>query len=659
MKRVIVIGLDGLEPRIVEAMQQAGQLPNLSRLQEQGGYTRLRTTYPAQTPVAWATFATGANPGIHGVFDFLSRDPQTYLPVMALSKHVRKNRLAPPRVVNMRRGTAVWDLLSDAGIPTVAMRCPCTYPPDDIQGRMLSGVGVPDLRGGFGTPTFYTTRAGEKAEQDERLVQVTAVGNRVHTHLIGPRKPGTSEDLASDIILEIDSSQRKVTVRSTGQPAFLEVRLGEWSDWLKVRFKAGLLTTAAGIVRFYLRQLEPDLAFYASPINFDPSAPLFPISSPPEYAAEIEASLGTFYTIGMAEDHDGLIHGRFDESAYLDQCNIVLRERRRMMLAELNRFREGLFFCVFDTPDRVQHMFWRFREPEHPANRIHPAQEMAHVIEDHYAALDTIVGEAMEHADKDTLFVVLSDHGMNSFRRGVSLNTWLYENGFLALKGGVQPSRKANDVFFHDVDWAHTQAYALGLAGIYINLKDREAQGVVTTDQVPAVTAALARGLTGLRDPECGQVAVRSVMTRGRVYAGPHVAGAPDLIVNFSPGYRVSWDTPLGGVSEGLFEDNTRRWAADHVIDPDLIPGVLFMNQPFRQDAANLMDLAPTILAALGVPVGAAMEGGSLLTGPEFRSPARGRSPAADEPPNTTGDAELTEDDEELLRERLSGLGYL
>jgi predicted AlkP superfamily phosphohydrolase/phosphomutase len=341
---------------------------------------------------------------------------------------------------------------------------------------------------------------------------------------------------------------------------------------------------------------------YASPINFVPEAPLFPISSPPGYAKELTSAVGTFYTTGMVEDHGGLNNGRLSESAYLDQCERVLDERKLMMLYELKRHEEGLFFCLFDTPDRVQHMFWRSRN----------GQGEPGVIEGHYRACDAVVGEALQYADDETLFIVLSDHGMNSFRRGAHLNTWLHDNGLLALKNGHKPGEEPGE-FFHDVDWSRTKAYALGLGGIYLNLKGREERGIVERDDADAVTRAIVKGLTGLRDEARGEAAIRSVMTREDLYAGPYAHESPDLLVNFADGYRVSWATALGGVPGGHFEDNVKKWSGDHLMDPALVPGVLFMNRAFRGDGARLLDLAPTILAALGIPKGSAMEGGSLL----------------------------------------------
>jgi len=589
-------------------------LPHLARLKQMGGFSTVATTTPAQTPVAWSTFATGTNPGGHGIFDFISRDPKTYLPDLALNRYEQKSAFLPPRAVNGRRGTTVWELLSQAGVPSVVLRCPCTYPPDHIQGRVLAGMGVPDLRGGLGTATFYSTADNLEAQESEQVVQVRPGSNGViKTHLIGPRDPATRADFTVEISLETDPAAKKLTVRSAGKPQALEVREGQWSDWLRVRFKTGLLQSVAGMVRFHLVRLEPVLELYASPVNFDPDAPPFPISSPPEYARELAAKTGTFYTTGMVEDHGGLNNGRFDEAAYLDHCAGVMRERQRMMLFELERQASGLFYCLFDTPDRLQHMFWRFGEPEHPANNGGVTEDMRQVIAQHYHECDTVVGEAMRFADERTLFVALSDHGMSSFQRGVHLDTWLHDNGLLALKDGLKPGPDAGDRL-RQVDWRRTKAYALGLGSIYLNLKGRESQGIVAPSEAPALQAVIAEALTGLKDPQRGAVAIRSVVARERVYGGPFAAESPDLMVNFSPGWRVSWSTALGGVPAGWFEDNVKKWSGDHIIDPALTPGVLALNRPFRREGARLEDLAPTILAALGVPKGPAMEGESLLT---------------------------------------------
>ncbi len=611
IKKVIAIGLDGLEPKLVRAMIDAGELPNLAALSKRGGFSTVATTTPAQTPVAWSTFATGMNPGGHGIFDFLRRDPKTYLPDLALSHYEQKNSFSAPKAINGRKGRTIWDTLTDAGVSSTIIRCPCTYPPEPIKGRILAGMGVPDLRGGLGTATFYTTGPGVPPREAENVVSLIREGDgAISTYLIGPRNPKDRSDARAEI--QIVNSGEGVAIRSAGTPRELVVKRGEWSDWLRVKFKVGMFQTVRGMVRFTLKTLSPHLSLYASPVNYDPEAPPFPISAPAMYAQELSEEIGTYYTAGMIEDHAGLSNERIDEAMFLAQCNLAWEDREAMLRRELDRLESGFLFCLFDTPDRVQHMFWRHREPDHPSNvGRRPTTEFARVIEETYRRADAAVGEVLQAADDATLVIALSDHGFGSFRRGVNLNTWLYENGLLALLPGIKPGEEAGDLLRH-VDWSRTKAYALGLGGIYLNLAGREAKGIVRESETASLKVEISKGLTGLDDPGRG-TAIRSVHAKETIYRGPHVADAPDLVAYFSEGYRASWGTSMGGVPEGLIEDNTKAWSGDHIIDPALVPGFLAMNRPFRGDGARLVDLAPTILGALGVLPGPAMEGGTLL----------------------------------------------
>lgn len=614
-RKVVVLGLDGLEPRIAEPLAASGDLPNLAALQRRGGYRRIATTSPAQTPVAWSTVATGTNPGGHGIFDFIRRNPATYLPDLALNTYERKNAFTPPKAVNLRRGVPVWDLLAKADVPATILRFPCTYPADPLHGRMLSGMGVPDLRGGLGTGTFYTTAEGLHPGEGEQIVTIRPDGDTVATHLIGPRNPRDRSDVRAEMTLHIDRNRGQATLKCpSASPREITIKVGAWSDWLKVSFKVGMLQAVKGIVRFHLVRLDPDVALYASPVNFDPSAPLFPISEPPGFAAELAEDLGPFYTTGMVEDHAALANGRIDESAFLDQCAEVWDEREAMMLRELERFDAGLFYCLFDTTDRVQHLFWRFREPDHPANRGRStADEFRHAIEETYRRADRAVGEALRTLSDDTLVLVLSDHGFGSFRRCVDLNAWLLENGLLHLQPGRRPGEEAGSMLT-GIDWSRTQAYAVGLGGIYLNLQGRERDGIVSNDDAPAIRRAIADGLAGLNDATTGETAIRAVPERSALYHGPYADEGPDLVVHCNRGYRVSWSTSLGGVARSIFEDNVNAWAGDHIVDPSLVPGVLFASHPLAEGSAtSLLDLAPTILDALGAPPSPAHEGSSRL----------------------------------------------
>ncbi|HZR58934.1 MAG TPA: alkaline phosphatase family protein [Terriglobales bacterium] len=617
-KKVIVIGLDGLEPSIVEAMLGRGELPNLAKIRDSGSYSRLRTTYPAQTPVAWSSFATGTNPGGHGIFDFISRDPLTYQPDAALSRFERaKSMLAQPHVVNQRQGLPIWQVLTKAGVSSTILRCPCTFPPESLNGRMLAGVGVPDLRGSQSKGTFYTQDRSVSAKESEQLIYLYA-GDDLITRVIGPlnTKQLPASDTACEIKVRANKTSHKLEIQTGGTPARIEVLENSWSEWVRFKFKFSLLQSVTGIARFYVRQLEPHLEFYVSAINFDPAAPMFPVSSPNSYAKDLSENQGPFSTVGMAEDHNGLNNGRFDETAYLQQCELVLQERERTMNFELDRFNEGLFFILFDTPDRVQHMLWRFRDPEHPYFEQDAPPGLATKIEEHYQRCDALLRSVLDKVDENTLLIVLSDHGFGTFRRAFDTNTWLWQNGLLALKGGMKLNAEIREGS-GAIDWSKTYAYAVGLGGIYLNLKGREGAGILEEGaEAERVRRAIQTGLPEFIDTKKQSAAIRSVSRRDEIYSGPFAQNSPDLLVNFNRGFRVSWQSAVGGFANSLIEDNMRRWSGDHIVDPESVPGVLFMNRQFKQDkgaSPQILDLAPTILNHLGISVPASMEGVSLL----------------------------------------------
>lgn len=616
-KKVIVIGLDGLEPTIVESMLERGELPNLAKIRRGGSYSRMQTTYPAQTPVAWSSFVTGGNPGGHGIFDFISRDPATYLPDAALSRFERpKSVLAQPRVVNQRKGVPLWQPLTKAGIPNTVLRCPCTFPPEAINGKMLAGVGVPDLRGSQSKGTFYTQDRTVTAQEHEQLLFLDS-GAEITSRVIGPRNTRSNphSDTFCEIKVRVDKPGRKLLIHTGGTPAKIEVAEKGWSEWVRFRFKFSMLQSVTGIARFYVKQLEPHLEFYVSAVNFDPAAPLFPVSSPNDYAKQLSENIGLFSTLGMAEDHNGLNNGRLDEAAYLAQCELIIQEREKMMRFELDRFSEGFFFTLFDTPDRVQHMMWRFRDREHPCFEADMSPELAHLIEQHYQRCDALLAPVLDKVDENTLLIVLSDHGFGSFRRAFDTNTWLWQNGLLGLKDGRKPSSQMGEGF-PEVDWSKTYAYAVGLGGIYLNFKGREGGGILEEGtEADRVRNAIQSGMAELPDAQTQRPAIRSVSRREEIYSGAFVGDAPDLLVNFHRGFRVSWQSAVGGFADSMIEDNTRRWSGDHIVDPDSVPGILFMNRAVGRDGARIIDLAPTILNYLGVEAPEVMEGKSLLQG--------------------------------------------
>ncbi|HYR42480.1 MAG TPA: alkaline phosphatase family protein, partial [Terriglobia bacterium] len=551
----------------------------------------------------------------HGIFDFICRDPKTYLPDVALTLFERpKNLLAQPRIVNRRSGVPLWQTLSAAGIPSTVLRCPCTFPPETLQGRMLAGVGVPDVRGSQSKGTFYTQDTTAVAQENEQLIFLDS-GDEIATRVIGPRNTKASPlaDTSCEVRVQVDKAACKLVIHIGGSPAKIEVTEKSWSEWARFKFKFSMLQSVTGIARFYVRQLEPHLEFYLSAVNFDPSAPMFPVSAPADYARELADKVGLFSTLGMAEDHNGLNNGRLDEAAYLQQCELVLGERERTMRFELDRFSEGFFFTLFDTPDRVQHMLWRFRDREHPGFEPDLSPELATRIEEHYRRCDALLSVVLDKTDENTLLIVLSDHGFGTFRRTFDTNTWLWQNGLLALKDNRKPGEDLGDGFAA-VDWSKTYAYAVGLGGIYLNFKGRESIGILEEgSEAERVRRAIQTGLADFPDAHTQRAAIRSVSRREELYSGAFVENSPDLLVNFNRGFRVSWQSAVGGFATSVMEDNMRRWSGDHIVDPESVPGILFMNRAALHDAARIIDLAPTVLHYLGVTVPRSMEGASLL----------------------------------------------
>jgi len=625
--KVIVIGMDGLDPMLVERFMAAGILPHFQRLKEQGAYQHLATTNPALSPVAWASFATGGNPGRHGLFDFLRRDPSTYLPELALFDVEETQpffKLGPlqlpptrSRMRSPRRGVPFWALTSEARIPTVILRVPMTFPPDRLHGRMLSGLGVPDLRGTQGTFSFYTN-AIESAEAGKAMggevFHVQFGSNTASTHLIGPRntlKPN-QPDVTVPFTIEIHRDNPHATIHLQGKS--FDLGVGQWSDWRRVEFALNRWTRVPGICRFYLDAVEPHLKLYVSPINFDPRRPAFPISHPPDYAEELAEEIGLYHTVGQAEDTWSLNEGQVSDETFLAQCDRVIQEREAMLLYELERFERGLFVTVFDTPDRIQHMFWRFEDPAHPLQDPQQAERYREVFARLYRTMDRILGEVMERVDEDTVLMVLSDHGFSQFRQAVHLNRWLVEEGFMALKPAVGEAKPAQE-FFASVDWSRTKAYAAGLAGIYVNLKGRERFGIVEpgAEQQQVVNDLSERLLERLVDPATGKPIVRRVYRREEIYAGPYAEKGPDLVAGFEPGYRASWQTALGGVPETVMEPNRKRWSGDHCVDPPLVSGVLFLNRPLASPQPRIIDIAPTILKLFGIAPPDSVDGQALL----------------------------------------------
>lgn len=642
VNRVVVLGLDGLDPKLTKKYMDDGLMPNLKGLSEEGSFHELRTTFPPISPVAWSSFSTGSNPGKHNIFDFLSRDPKTYLPDLSsvrIGTMTRNLNLGvikipfgvKPSIEGFRRSESFWKFLGEKGIGSQIIRVPITFPPDDFKGLLLSAMCVPDLRGTQGTFTLYTS--------DEERVSKATGGVFVHapkevvkgktvirSGFIGPEMGGSTESKVSGgyaggeakidpsdddaiktpftlTLLDDNSAKLEFNGRT------VQMKKGEYTEWEEIIFDAGIGKKISGIALLLYTVREGHVELYTSPINIDPRKPALPISNPQTYAIYLAKLLGPYATLGLCEDTWALEENAISDKAFLDQAYRMSDERRDQFFNALDTTRKGLITVVFDDTDRIQHMFWRYREDGYPGLRDKADERSKNAIEELYRKADELVGETRKRLKKDDMLIVMSDHGFQPFNVGIQINNWLYENGYLFLKEG----KTTGGEWYRDVDWSRTKAYGFGLNGIYINMKGREEEGIVEPGaEYEKLKAELIEKMSGLTDPETGKTAITDLFDCRKIYVGPYKDNGPDLLIGCNVGYRVAWDSVTGEVGGPVFKRNTKAWSGDHCVDPRIVPGVFFSNKRIIADNPRILDVAPTILTLFGVEPPAHMDGKPL-----------------------------------------------
>jgi len=621
VKRMVVVGLDGFDPGLAKEFAAQGLMPNFDKLAKEGCFHSLATAYPSISPVAWSTFATGVDASRHNIYDFLTRDPCSYFPVLS-STDIR----SMPRTLNLglakvpfgqrtvyrllQKSQPFWKLLGAQGVWSSIIRVPITFPPQKFKnGTLLAGMCVPDLQGTQGSFSFYTTRErkGEKHIGGQQY-RVRLKDGRIESNLTGP--PGKDgHAMKCPFKATFDAAARKITFEVGTEKATVAVR--EYTPWLTIPFE-----NCTGIARFYVQEWEGDaIGIYVTPINIDPNAPAMPISHPFVYSIYLAKTLGSYATLGLAEDTWALNERVIDEEAFLKQSWLIYEERKKMLWDVLEKTKRGFVTVVFDTTDRICHMFYRYLDPTHPANKGKDTEKHKHVIRDVYAKMDELLAEVRAKLgdDKDTVLMVISDHGFCNFRRGVNLNTWLKQEGYLVLKEGQEISGD----WFAQVDWEKTRAFTLGLTGIFVNRKGREAKGIVEPGpELEALCAEIKAKLEKLVDPASGEHVVKEAFVTRKIHQGPYADMAPEILVGYHKGFRHSWDCATGSVSREVFTDNTKSWSGDHCVDPRLVPGVFWCNRKISVNDPNLLDLAPTALDLFGVQAPGYMQGRKLFAGP-------------------------------------------
>ena len=613
-RRVILLGFDGMDYTLTEGMMDRGELPNFDRLRKEGSFCPLRSTDPPLSPVAWSTFATGVNPGKHNIFDFLSRDPKNYLPLLSCSsvhpgKSYRWGRwlvpLSKARISLLRKSRSYWSLLGQEGIPSLVLRVPITFPPEKFKGIQLAGLGTPDLRGTQGSSTLFSTSLSDASLlADNRVCFLEREGEILKGEIEGPPHPFLDGSPLMRVpftlrLLPDGGAELKV------QRERVVLRVNAFSPWVRIAFSAGPLTVW-GLSRWVLRRTEPDVEVYLAPLQIDPEEPSMPISYPGTFAPYLAKRFGSFATLGMAEDTWALNEAILDDRLFLDQVYDAQVERERAFWDGWEKQREGVLTAVFEATDRIQHMFWRYTDSSSPAPRDTDSPASTDAIPEVYRRMDRFLGEVLSRKKSDEAVLVVSDHGFNLFRRGFHLNSWLKREGYLVLQEGFTESGK----WFANVDWSKTKAYGTGLSGLFLNRKGRERDGFLTRQEAEALQREIQEKLTKVKDGD--ERVFDAVFRREEIYEGPYVENAPDIVLGYRPGFRVSWESAVGFVDDRLLSDNTRRWSGDHSFTAAKVPGIFFSDRKVGVTDPGLIDIAPTLLSLFGVPKPSFLEGRDL-----------------------------------------------
>jgi predicted AlkP superfamily phosphohydrolase/phosphomutase len=651
-QKMVILGFDGLDPDLVRTWVNEGRLPNIKRLIDAGGLYPLSTTHSAESPTAWASFATGVNPGKHNIYDFLVRDTNTYLPDLGMVRREPAKFLfgylpiARPKLHSIRGGTSFWVEAGRAGVRTSVLTVPVTFPPEEVpNGELLSGLPVPDIRGTMGTFYYFATDLSRYEEGNTEMggiLKRLVMDNEVaRTELIGPPNPivrqqieairrqaptlsdadrsrlaalQAREDVRLPMTIRWDRAGKKATVDIGGTSVALEP--GRWSAWIDLEFRINFLVRLHGMAQLLLMKADDELQLYISPVNWKPDDPPVPMSYPEGFAGELFERIGYYRTLGWAEATWPLNEGRMDEATFMEDLYRAFDDRAQVILHRLNDENWDLLIGVIESTDRVQHMMWRLIDRTHPMYDPTLAARFGDSIERVYRRADTFIGEVMERVSPGTPILVVSDHGFHSWRKAVNLNTWLVQNGYMKLQG-TRPADKTLDdlfgggTFWENVDWNGTRAYAMGIGQIYFNLRGRESRGIVSPGaEARQLADELSAKLLAMKDPDDGAAIIRSVYKRDDIYSGEYLGNAAELQVGMHEGYRVSWQTTLGGSPEGLVYPNMKKWSADHGgYDFATTAGVLITNRRLSSPAPSILDVAPTVLKYFGVAIPGELDG--------------------------------------------------
>lgn len=544
--KTIVIGIDGMDYVMTERLIKENKLPNFKKLKT---FSALKPNYPPHSPVCWTTIATGKNPGEHGIYDFIVMDPKTYTPKLSLFK--QKFSTLGMKYEQSVLSKSFWEIAEERGIKTRIIRWPMTFPSKNDKTISLAGLGVPDLKGFLSGYTFYTTKDLKKEIKTTNKIVKLKQAEIIETEIFGPRKQ-TSEgikELTSSIVINLKDK----TIQTADSKIKFEE--GKWTEWINISFSVGFMKKIHGIFKAFVKKETP-FEMFITTIQIDPENPSLDISNPKDYSKKIAEEIKQkYYTLGIAEETDGLNDGIIDEKTFLAQTKEIDLEKEKIFWNEFAKFKEGIFAFVFDTSDRLQHMFW---------------QSNKKVIEDYLIEKDKLIGEVLKKIDEKTHLIILSDHGFTEYDYSINVNKWLEKEGFLKTKS------EKTKFPFENIDWTKTKAYSVGFNSIYLNIEGRERGGIVKESEKEKIVNEIKNKLENLKHEN--KKVINRVYAKEEMWTG-NLSSAPDLVVGFNKKYRMSWKSALGEVDEKIIEKNDRAWNADHLVDPEFVKGVFFSNR--------------------------------------------------------------------------------
>jgi len=610
--KTIIVGLDAFDPKFFETLHEQGKTPHLSKYLKNNGYSRFQISNPAQSEVSWTSIATGLNPGGHGMFDFVHRNPKNYginVSLLPTKQSLVGMQFTPPHTAE-----TIFDHAVLNGYPATSLWWPATFPARLTSPvNSIPGLGTPDIAGKLGVGILFSASELGDDAPDKTEIQKLTSGTNSSTFggdLIGPAKQKGGKLIPTTVPFSLQFSDQDSAKFTIAKNSF-DLRFGEWSPVFEISFKMSMLISLKAVTRAILIKGKDEPQLYFLPLQIHPLSSAWPYASPRNFAKKTWQDHGPFLTLGWPQDTTGLNEGILKEDQFLTLAEDILTTREQVFMSQLENYREGVLGIVFDTLDRVQHMFWKDR-PE--------------LIEQWYLKMDALIGRIESKitatGNQDAQLLLLSDHGFENFDYKVNLNKWLVDEGYLKT---YEPESKT----LSDTDWYRSQAYAIGLNSLYLNLAGREGKGQVTEEDRDGEIDKIKTKLLNWKGPD-GKHVISSILTNEEAFDGPISTYGPDLVIGYAPGYRASAETGTGSWSDQQIVANNDHWNSDHCIDPNAVPGVIFSNRGLDGLSSPSYRDIP-----------------QLVTGKTMKP---GTPPAYDE---------MSEEDQEAVEDRLKGLGYL